>query len=201
VITSAYALCGLILGAILALLLLVSSSGRVFRPLGDVVAVGLKSAPAFVFPLVLGDVFGATGFGGFFLKVIVVALICFFPILVGARDGRNKVPESLLRTCRALGGAPRRVAMLVELPWILVGFLEGLKSAAPLAAVGAVVAEFVSATQAQHAGLGAVFATRRNFGSALIEPLVVVTAIGCALFFAMNLLSRSIDKRLRLASR
>jgi ABC-type nitrate/sulfonate/bicarbonate transport system permease component len=76
--------------------------------------------------------------------------------------------------------------------------MEGIKAAAPLAVVGALVAEFVDATDVSMAGLGTLFSVNRNQPATLAVLSVAATTLGFFLFLATALAQRGVQRRLRL---
>lgn len=99
-------------------------------------AVSLKATPVVAFiPLV--QIWVGTYYSE---KVIVAAIISFFPIFAGFTSGVDEVPERL-RLLKVCYGAPeRRFLRQVALVYAAQGITDGLRTAAPLAVVGAVVA-------------------------------------------------------------
>ncbi len=87
---------------------------------------------------------------GLLPKVIICALIVFFPILINTIVGFREVDPQLIKAARGLGAPELRVFWHVELPLALRTLLGGIRMATTLAVAGAVVGEFVAAD----AGLG-----------------------------------------------
>lgn len=87
---------------------------------------------------------------GILSKVLVCALIVFFPILVNTVVGVRSVDRDLWDLMRTLEASRWQVIWLLEIPAALPALLGGLKVGATLAVIGAVVGEFVAADQ----GLG-----------------------------------------------
>jgi NitT/TauT family transport system permease protein len=85
-------------------------------------------------------------------KVLMVALLCFFPIIVSTMAGLASTPAELGDLARSLDASGAQTYLKVRMPWALPQMFTGLKVAIALAVVGAVVAEIASP---QH-GLGAV---------------------------------------------
>lgn len=83
-------------------------------------------------------------------KVIICALIVFFPILINTIVGFREIDPQLIKAARGLGAHELRVFWHVELPLALRTLLGGIRMATTLAVAGAVVGEFVAAD----AGLG-----------------------------------------------
>lgn len=197
--TLVYAGGGVCIGSAIAALLLPFFFTPKSSFVGDLLAVGLKSAPAFVFPLAVGQVFSGTSWGHIAVKMIVSGLVCFFPILTGARDGRSRVPVGLRRTCDAYGASRGRRLLFAEWGWIGSGVAGGLKTAVPLAVVGAIIAEYVSATESSWAGLGARMSLHRNSPHELWVDIGASTFVGCVMFWAAAGLQWLAERRLRLA--
>ena len=87
---------------------------------------------------------------GMLSKVLVCALIVFFPILVNTLAGLRSVPEDLRDLMRSLRATQGQTFIHLEAPSAAPNVLAGLKIGATLSVIGAVVGEFVGADQ----GLG-----------------------------------------------
>jgi len=87
---------------------------------------------------------------GILSKVLVCALIVFFPILVNTVVGVRGVGEDLRDLMRTLEASRWQMIWMLEVPAALPTLLGGLKVGATLAVIGAIVGEFVAADQ----GLG-----------------------------------------------
>jgi NitT/TauT family transport system permease protein len=87
---------------------------------------------------------------GLLSKVLVCALIVFFPILVNTVVGVRSVERNLRDLMRALEASRWQTVWMLEVPAALPVFLGGLKVGATLAVIGAVVGEFVASDR----GLG-----------------------------------------------
>lgn len=104
---------------------------------------------------------------GLLSKVLVCALITFFPTLVSTIVGLRNVDEELRDLLRSLRAGPLQTFILLELPAALPVIFGGLKLSVILAVVGAVVGEFVGAD----AGLGFLINLARGI---LDTPLMFV---------------------------
>jgi NitT/TauT family transport system permease protein len=87
---------------------------------------------------------------GLLPKVIIVFLVCFFPIVLNAVAGFVSLSEELSRFTRATGAGVLRAFFLIRLPAALPQIFVGFKYAAMNASVGATIAEFIGSDQ----GLG-----------------------------------------------
>ncbi|MBN1202115.1 MAG: ABC transporter permease [Anaerolineae bacterium] len=113
-------------------------------------------------------------------KVIICALLVFFPMLVNTVLGVRNIPPELRDLMASLEATPLQTFWHLELPAALPIVLGGLKVSATLSVIGAVVGEFVSASE----GLGYLI----NFGRGTYDtPLVIaivltLTALALALY-------------------
>ena len=87
---------------------------------------------------------------GLLPKVIIVFLVCFFPIVLNAILAFSSLPDELDRFCRSTGANWARVFWKVRLPAAMPQCFVGFKYAALNATVGATIAEFIGSDQ----GLG-----------------------------------------------
>ena len=121
-------------------------------------------------------------------RVIVTFLVAFFPLVVASVAGLLATPPELIELGRACRAGRLQQMLRIRLPFAIPFVFGGLKVAAALSVVGAVVAEFVGAD----AGLGYLIQTSMAFfRSPLAFAAVVMLAImGMALFVAVSLLEK-----------
>jgi NitT/TauT family transport system permease protein len=112
-------------------------------------------------------------------KVLICALIVFFPVLINTIVGIRSVPEELLELMRSLKASRWQILRLLEFPAALPVFLGGLRIGATLAVIGAVVGEFVGADR----GLGFLI----NVGRGLYDTALVFVAIFALVIIAVSL--------------
>ena len=122
-------------------------------------------------------------------KLIVVALVSFFPIAVNAIDGLRATDPELVGLLRTLGASRRQVFTIARVPTALPYLFSGLRVAAAFAVTGAVFAEWVGSTGV---GLGYLILSYGNqTATADVFAVVVVLAlIGVALFALVGLAER-----------
>jgi NitT/TauT family transport system permease protein len=87
---------------------------------------------------------------GILSKVVICALIVFFPVLVNTIVGVRAVPSALYDLMNSLHASPSQILWKVEVPASLPVFLGGLRVGATLSVIGAIVGELVGAEE----GLG-----------------------------------------------
>jgi len=145
---------------------------------------GTQAVPIAVMAPVLVAVFG------FDLrpKVIIVAIVTFFPIAVTTLDGLGSVDPGLRKLLRTFGASRWRAVRLVDLPAALPGMLSGAKIAIAVAVIGAVLSEDAGGTE----GLGLVItqATNQLDTARSFAATVVLALLAGLLFAALTLAER-----------
>ncbi|MRR32307.1 ABC transporter permease, partial [bacterium] len=127
---------------------------------------------------------------GMFSKVLICALIVFFPVLVNTMVGLRAVPENLRDLMRALKANRLQMLRFLEIPAALPVFLGGLRIGATLAVIGAVVGEFVGADR----GLGFLI----NVARGQYDTALVFVAVFTLVVMALSLYGLVVLAELRL---
>lgn len=119
-------------------------------------------------------------------KVLVAFLISFFPIIIDTAVGLRSVPSEMIDLARSMGASKLQIFTQFRLPTSLPYLFSGLKVAATLAVVGAVVGEFVGADR----GLGyLLLVSNSNLDTALtFGAIFALTVLGLLLFYVIQLL-------------
>jgi len=86
-------------------------------------------------------------------KIVVVALICFFPITVNVLDGLGSTEPGAIKLMRSLDASRWQIFRRVEAPNALPSFFTGAKIAVVVAPIGAVLGELVGGASGT-SGLG-----------------------------------------------
>jgi NitT/TauT family transport system permease protein len=125
---------------------------------------------------------------GFTPKVLVVFLLCFFPIVVSGIAGFKSADKDVMDFARTTGASGLRLFMKIRLPQALPHIFTGLKVGAALAATAAVVAEFVASDR----GLGYLLL---QYNGQLETPMVFATIvllslIGLVVYYAVEIVER-----------
>lgn len=176
---------GFLLGSTIALV--VGAAVAEFRPLERFVypyVVALQSMPKVALaPLLIVW----CGFG-LLSKVVLVALICFFPMFVNVVAGLHSTRGELIDLYTAFSAPRWQVFLDVKLPSALPAIFAGLQISLVLALLGAVVGEFVASQQ----GLGSLIqAASLNFDVPVMFACMVTLAVmGAAASALMRLLQR-----------
>jgi ABC-type nitrate/sulfonate/bicarbonate transport system permease component len=113
-------------------------------------------------------------------KIIVVALVCFFPIVVTAADGLRSTDPDLLALLQAMGATRRQVFFKVRVPWALPSVFSGIRIAVTYSVIGAIIGEWVGASR----GLG-VFMLRasNSFRTDWVFAAITISSLLSILLF------------------
>jgi NitT/TauT family transport system permease protein len=181
------AVLGFLVGNVVAVLLAV---WFVYSPIAEKafypIAVIVKSIPIIAIAPILVLLVG----NGIAPKVIIAALICFFPTLVNMVQGLKSASPAMLDLMRVLSASGAEIFWKVRLPASLPFLFAALKIAATSSVVGAIVAEWIGSSY----GLGAlIIDATYNFRSPLLYATVVIAAaLAVALFFAVSIVEKKV---------
>lgn len=106
---------------------------------------------------------------GLLSKVLVTAIMVFFPTLLSTVVGIRNIDPDLRDLMRSLRASRRQIFLKLELPGSLPVIFGGLKLSAILAVVGAIVGEFVGADE----GLGFLI----NLGRGILDTSLIFVAV------------------------
>jgi putative hydroxymethylpyrimidine transport system permease protein len=125
-----------------------------------------------------------------FPKLIIVALICFFPIVVNTLDGLGSVSNDYILMMRTLDASRIAIFRRVEFPACLPMMFTGIRIAVTYASIGAVVGEWAGSTN----GLGYdMLEAEPNLQIARIFAIIVIlTGISVVLFSLVSIIQRMV---------
>ena len=113
-------------------------------------------------------------------KIIIVALICFYPIAVNTVDGLKATDPDMVNMLRTLGASRWQVFTKLQIPTALPFMFSGIKIGVSVSVIAAVIGEWVGASE----GLGylitysqPLFLTARVFAA-----IFVLSVMGISLF-------------------
>jgi putative hydroxymethylpyrimidine transport system permease protein len=117
-------------------------------------------------------------------KVAMATLIIFFPVTIAFADGLRRTDPGWLDLARTMGGGRRAVIRHVRIPAALPALASGVRVAAAVAPIGAVIGEWVGASR----GLGYLMlhANARAQADLMFAALLTLTLIGLALYFGVD---------------
>jgi ABC-type nitrate/sulfonate/bicarbonate transport system permease component len=121
-------------------------------------------------------------------KVIVITLICLFPIVVALADGLRSADPELLKLYRAFGAGRLRIFWSVRLPGALPALFSGIRIAVTYSIIGSIFGEYVGSSE----GLGFFIQLEQHaFATAAEMATIVVTAaLSIVLFLVVALVER-----------
>lgn len=152
--TGTTAILGLAFGVVVGVLAaLLAARFRVVNNLVTPLAAGLAAVPIIALTPILNNMFNITSRTP---RVLVTVIIVFFPIFVNVTRGLLQVQPVQLELMRSLNASPRTTMRILRVPNAIPFFFTGLKIAAPLAVITALVAEYFGGPQE---GLGSRIAS------------------------------------------
>lgn len=179
------ALAGFLLGNSIAILLAVwfvhnRLAERAFYP----IAVFINTIPIIAIAPILVLIFG----NGYTPKIVIAALICFFPTLVNMVRGLNAVPPQTMELMRVLSATKREILWKIRVQSSLPFLFAALKIASTTCVIGAIVGEWIGS----NFGLGAlIIEATYNFRAPLLYATVFLGAgLAVTLFTITTLLER-----------
>ena len=175
--------CALVLGVALTALLHLSPRARSgLYPL----LIGTQVIPIVLIAPLLVAWFGF----GVAPKLFIVALVCFFPIVVPTLDALGRIPGDRLKLMRSLGASRWQILRFAEAPSALPALFTGTRLAVAIAAIAAVLAEYSGSEK----GLGRLtlqsipqLETARAYAA-----IVVLMAFTLALYAGLAALERGL---------
>ena len=121
-------------------------------------------------------------------KIVVVFLVCFFPIIVATASGLTAVPAPLMDLIRSLSASSMQTFVKIRFPTAMPHIFVGLKIAITFAVIGAVIGEFVGS----ESGLGYLIlvSTSQSRTPLAFGALVLLTIMSIVLYYGVALIER-----------
>jgi ABC-type nitrate/sulfonate/bicarbonate transport system permease component len=168
-----------IIGVVLALLIF--SSRTVERAVYPLV-IASQTVPVFAIAPLLVVWFGY----GTLSKVVMAALIVFFPIVVNTVDGLRAADPDMVNLLVILGAGPADIVRRVRAPAALPFLFSGTRIAIATSVIGAVIGEWVGSTR----GLGylMIHANAQLHVDLVFAVIVYLSVMATALFWAVSLI-------------
>lgn len=169
---------GFLIGAALGFVLAVMMSA--FRPVQRLVFPTLIASQAVPIVALAAPLVILFGFG-MLPKLIIVAWVVFFPVVVNVLDGLAHIDRDLVNLSRVMGARRTREFIHIRLPATLSPLFTGLKIGATYAVTGAVIGEWTASSQQ---GLGTyLLSANSSFNIQLVFGVtILLTAIGIISF-------------------
>ena len=121
-------------------------------------------------------------------KIVIVILVCFFPILVNVVAGFELVPRAMLDLMHSMKAPQAAIFRRLRIPIALPHLFTGCKIAITFAVIGAVISEFVAAQD----GLGylIMISTAQSQTPLAFAAIILLTFISIVLFYAVEFLEK-----------
>ena len=160
-----------------------------WRPLGSALmpyAIAANAIPIIAFAPITNNWFGILSPAS---KIVIAAVICFFPVMINTLRGLTSVPPEAVELMRSYAARERDIFRLVRFPHALPFIFSALKVATVLAMIGAIVGDYFGGSQD---ALGILI--RRSAGIFAFEQawaaILVASALGIAFYAAVALAER-----------
>ncbi len=180
---------GFVVGNVLAILIAIAFvHSRMIETAFFPIAVFINTIPILAIAPILVLIFGA----GMTAKIVIAALICFFPTLVNMVRGLQAVSPQTLELMRILSASKSEIFWKIRLPASLPYLFSALRIAATTCVIGAIVGEWIGAD----VGLGAlIIDSTFNFRSPLLYATIFVSSGLSVLLFAAVALAEKLTVR------
>jgi ABC-type nitrate/sulfonate/bicarbonate transport system permease component len=167
----------------LALALVIDLSGALRRAIYPLLVVS-QTIPILVIAPLLVIWFGY----GLLPKIVVVGLVCFFPIVVSTADGLRSTDPDLIALLQSMGATRRQIFFKVRVPASLPSMFTGIKVAITYSVIGAIIGEWVGASR----GLGVFMLRASNSFRTdwVFASVAIVSLLSLLLFVAVIVVER-----------
>jgi len=138
---------------------------------------------------------------GYLPKIVIVVLVCFFPITISLLEGLSSVDPELLNLIKSMGASKVELYKIVKIPAALPSFFSGLKISATYSIMGATIGEWVGGKK----GLGVYmmrvkqsFATDKVFAAIIIITLLSIMLLKLISFIEKKSMPWIYDKNQKI---
>ena len=124
---------------------------------------------------------------GLLPKIIIVIIVCYFPITISLIDGLELTDHDILNLLKSMGASPWQIFYIVRWPHALPSLFAGLKIAATYSVMGAVIAEWLGSDS----GLG-VYLTRSSHSfmtDRVFAAIFTITALSFLYYALISILA------------
>ena len=129
---------------------------------------------------------------GIFPKVLLIIIVCFFPIAVSLIDGFEKVDRDYLNLFKTMKASRFQTLVHLKLPYAMVNFFSGLKIAATYMIMTAVISEWQGGLK----GIG-VYMVRAKSAYALdkmFASIVIIVLLSIIIIYAIDVVAKRVTK-------
>jgi ABC-type nitrate/sulfonate/bicarbonate transport system permease component len=124
-------------------------------------------------------------------KVVITAVVCFFPTVINTVQGLRAVDQNAVDLLRLVAASRSQVFLKLQFPNALPYFFAGLRISIALAVIGAVIGEWVGASQ----GLGylVMYGSQTLRTDLMFAALVFIAVLGMVLYLVVVLIERFVS--------
>jgi len=170
---------GLVIGTVLGIAAAMLISRFVIaRDVVLPVAVAINAIPIIAFAPIANNWFGVLSPTS---KMVIAAVLVFFPIMINVLRGLTEIPASSLELMRSYAARPATIFFKLRVPNALPFFLTGLKVAATLALIGAVVGEYFGGLNVALGRIVVQSASKLSF-EVTWAAIIVASVVGIAMY-------------------
>ncbi len=125
---------------------------------------------------------------GLLPKIIIIGLVCFFPITINLFDGFQGVDPTILRLLTSMGANQKQMFKWVKWPASLPSFFSGLRIAAAYSILGAVISEWMGTDR----GLGILLirSAKSYLTDRVFATIGIITILSLIVVFAVEIIAR-----------
>lgn len=178
-------LLGILTSVILSLIfaILMDLSSKIKRTIYPLLILS-QTVPIIVLAPLLAMWFGF----GVMPKVVVVTLVCFFPITVSMTEGLDSVDTELIDLMRSMDATKFQIFMKIKFPATMISFFSGLKIAVTYSIMGAIIGEWMGGK----AGLGVYMMRVKNSFAydKMFAAILLVSVTSILIFKIIELLQQ-----------
>jgi putative hydroxymethylpyrimidine transport system permease protein len=186
-VTAEEVLLGILVACTVGLLLAIAIHfSHPFRRAAYPLVIGSQAVPVVILAPVLSFWLGF----GIVPKLVVVALVSFFSVVVTTVAGLGSVDPDLLKLMRTFDSPRRRTFRLIEAPTALPGVFTGAKIAVAVAVIGAVFAEW----NGSNSGLGYLILVSipQLLSARAMAAVVILSVFAIVLFGLLGIAERRV---------
>ena len=127
---------------------------------------------------------------GYSPKLVIVTLICFFPVTISFLQSLSSVDRELIDLLRSMNSSKLQIYKYVKIPSSLAGFFSGLKIAATYSIMGATIGEWVGGKN----GLGVyMIRAKQSFAiDRVFAAIIVITALSIMLLKLIEFIEKKV---------
>ena len=144
-----------------------------------------QTIPTLVITPVIVQIFGYSDWA----RLLVVVLVCFFPVTINSLSGLRSVDPDLLRMMQTMGASKGQIMRQVKLPSSLPSFFAGLRISSTYCIMAAVLAEWAGGGD----GLGIyMLRTKRSFRfDAMFASIIWIVVLSLAFYLSVLILEKA----------